>query len=228
MPLAWAVNSGWNGATMSSQAAFFSILGAILIGAMSPGPSFILVSRTAIAGKRSAGIAAAVGMGAGGATFAALALFGLSALLVRAEEVFALLKICGGIYLIYLGFRMWSQASAPLVLDSEGKVERGSLGRIFAAALLTQLSNPKTVIVYGSIFAALLPADPEVWMLVALAPALFAVEAGWYLAVALVFSAHGPRRAYARAKRWIDRIAGAVMAGLGARLAGEGIAARLW
>jgi hypothetical protein len=42
-----------------------AIFGAILIGAMSPGPSFVLVARTAVAVSRPAGIATALGMGLG-------------------------------------------------------------------------------------------------------------------------------------------------------------------
>ena len=54
-----------------------AIFGAILIGAISPGPSFVLVARTAIAVSRSAGMATAVGMGLGGLMFAGAALLGL-------------------------------------------------------------------------------------------------------------------------------------------------------
>jgi len=61
---------------------------------------------------------------------------------------------------------------------------------------------------------------------VILPPAVFAVEAGWYLVVALVFSSATPRAVYARAKAWIDRAAGAVMAGLGARLMLDGAGLR--
>lgn len=213
---------------MSSEMIFLSILGAILIGAMSPGPSFVLVSRTAIAQGRSAGIAAALGMGVGGACLGGLALLGLSALLLRAEAVFVLVKVLGGLYLVYLGFRIFRDASAPISIESGGPDRAKSLGGNLVMGLLIQLSNPKTVIVYGSIFAALLPAEPERWLMFALVPMLFGIEAGWYLAVALVFSASAPRRAYLRAKTWIDRTAGAVMAGLGLRLAAEGISPRIW
>jgi threonine/homoserine/homoserine lactone efflux protein len=54
-----------------------AIFGAILIGAVSPGPSFVLVARTAIAVSRSAGMATALGMGLGGLVFASAALLGL-------------------------------------------------------------------------------------------------------------------------------------------------------
>jgi len=213
---------------MSSEMIFLSILGAILIGAMSPGPSFVLVSRTAIAQGRSAGIAAALGMGVGGACLGGLALLGLSALLLRAEAVFLLVKVLGGLYLVYLGFRIFRDASAPITFESGGPDRAKSLGGNLVMGLLIQLSNPKTVIVYGSIFAALLPAEPEHWLMFTLVPMLFGIEAGWYLVVALVFSANAPRRAYMRAKIWLDRTAGAVMAGLGIRLAAEGISSRIW
>ena len=52
------------------------ITGAITVGAMSPGPSFLMVARTAVASSRSAGLAAALGMGAGGVLFAVAALAG--------------------------------------------------------------------------------------------------------------------------------------------------------
>ena len=85
-------------------------------------------------------------------------------------------------------------------------------------ALATQLSNPKTIFVYCGIFAALLPAAAPWWMIAALPPLVFLVEAGWYSVVALVFSASRPRAAYLRAKQLIDRMAGAVIAALGLRL----------
>ena len=93
-------------------------------------------------------------------------------------------------------------------------------------ALLTQLSNPKTIIVYASLFAALLPRTVPLDLMIALPLGVFAVEAGWYSIVALAFSARHPRRLYLAAKSWIDRTAGAVMGGLGLRLILSGLSAR--
>ncbi len=50
-----------------------SIAGAITLGAMSPGPSFVVVARTAVATSRADGVAAALGMGVGGVLFAGVA-----------------------------------------------------------------------------------------------------------------------------------------------------------
>jgi threonine/homoserine/homoserine lactone efflux protein len=63
---------------MDYTVALLSIAGAMVIGAMSPGPSFLMVARTAVASSCAHGVAAALGMGAGGVLFA------LAALLPRA------------------------------------------------------------------------------------------------------------------------------------------------
>lgn len=208
---------------MSSVAALTGILLALLIGAASPGPSFIIVSRISIAASRSEGLAAALGMGVGSAVFGSLALLGLTALLLQVAWLYLILKFAGGAYLIYLGFRIWRAASEPLVLPETGRAGRRGLLHAFWLALLIQISNPKTAIVYASIFAALLPAAPPLWMLVALPPLIFCVEAGWYAIVALVFSSKRPRSLYLASKAWIDRLAGSVMAALGLRLVIDGL-----
>jgi len=203
-----------------------TLAGALAIGAMSPGPSFVLVSRVAVTASRPNGLAAALGMGVGGATFGMLALAGLSALLQQVEWLHLALKVGGGLYLIYLGIRIWRSAKIPLVVDDVGTGKKRSIARSFWLGLVTQLSNPKTAIYYASIFAALLPAKPAQWLLIALPPTIFLIETGWYAVVALAFSSNGPRAAYLRFKAWVDRTAGVVLGVLGMRLLVDGIPAR--
>jgi len=203
-----------------------TIAGALVVGAMSPGPSFVLVSRVAVTASRPNGLAAAIGMGAGGAIFGILALAGLSALLQQVEWLHLALKVLGGAYLIYLGIRIWRSAATPLVIDDMGASGKRPVTRSFWLGLVTQLSNPKTAIYYASIFAALLPAKPAAWLLIALPPVIFLIEAGWYAIVALAFSSNGPRSAYLRSKAWVDRVAGAVLGALGARLLVDGLPAK--
>ncbi len=212
---------------MTAFAVLLSILATIFIGAMSPGPSFVLVSRIAIASSRSHGLASALGMGVGGAIFAGLAVLGLTALLMQFEWLYLLLKLLGGAYLIYIAIRIWRGATEPLALsDTGGPTERISVSRAFLLGLITQLSNPKTSIVYASIFAALMPPSPPLWLLFALPPMLFCVEAGWYAVVAVAFSGSRARSVYVRLKLWIDRGAGAVMGALGLKLMVEALKAK--
>lgn len=209
---------------MDPYLALLAILGALFIGVISPGPSFVLVARTAIAVSRRDGLAAAVGMGLGGVFFGALALAGLTAVLATVEWLYLGLRLAGGAYLVYLGVLIWRGADAPIVVP---KGQGGSTGalRSFTVALTTQVSNPKTAIVYASVFAALLPPSLPGWIYVMLPLLIFAIETSWYAVVAMLFSAEKPRAAYLRSKRWIDRLAGAVMGLLGLRLIVETVRA---
>jgi threonine/homoserine/homoserine lactone efflux protein len=206
---------------MDPALAVLGILAAITVGAISPGPSFVLVARIAVARSRAEGLAAAAGMGAGGVILGGLALLGLQALLAQAGWLYVVLKCAGGLYLLYLAVMIWRGAEEPIAVAPAAPANAAGLGRSFGLALATQVSNPKAIAVYGSIFAALLPPDIPAWVLFALPLGLFLIEAGWYAAVALAFSAARPRAAYLSAKRWVDRLAAAVMGALGLRLLAE-------
>jgi threonine/homoserine/homoserine lactone efflux protein len=210
---------------MSSLSVFLSILATLSIGAMSPGPSFVLVSRIAVSRSRIDGLAAAAGMGLGGVLFSILALAGLTALLSQFGWLYLALKIMGGLYLAYIAYKIWRGAGEPLEIG-ETTAGKRAVGRSFMTAFLTQVSNPKTIVVYASIFAALLPKTIPLELFVAIPLGVFAVEAGWYTIVALAFSARHPRLIYLAAKKWIDRAAGAVMAGLGLQLVVSGLSGR--
>ena len=205
---------------MDSTVALLSMSAAMIAGAISPGPSFLMIARTAVAVSRADGFAAALGMGAGGVTFAFAALVGLQALFTAVPWLYVALKIAGGTYLVYLALRIWHGATTPLAIgDISQAASRRQLIRSFAAGLLTQLSNPKTAIVYAGIFAALLPREIQPWFFVMLPLMTFVIEAGWYSIVVFVLSAAAPRNAYLRNKATLDRIAAAVLGVLGFRLA---------
>jgi threonine/homoserine/homoserine lactone efflux protein len=203
---------------MTPSAAILALMAALLIGAMSPGPSFVLVARTSVGLSRADGLATAVAMGLGGVLFSGIALAGLYTLLSAVGWLYAALKIAGGLYLVYLASKIWRGASSPLSID-DGRVARiGDVKKSFWTGLTTQLSNPKTAIAYGSIFAALLPQHPPLWCYIAVPPLVFSIEAGWYTIVVLCFSSRRPREAYLRIKKWVDRLAATAIAALGLRL----------
>lgn len=212
---------------MDQSVAILGILGALMIGAMSPGPSFVVIARVSLAQSRAEGIAAAIGMGIGSMIFAALALGGLHIVLTQVSWLYLTVKVAGGAYLIYLAYRILKGAKEPLAMNATPMPRTGSQG-LTKALLLgagTQLSNPKTAIVFASVFATFLTAEPALWFYLILLPAIFLVEFVWYSIVATALSSERPRRAYGRVKGWIDRAASVVLGALGISLVGEAIAA---
>lgn len=204
---------------MNNAFILISIGGAVAIGAMSPGPSFVMVARTAVASTRENGLSAALGMGIGGMLFAIAALCGLQALLAAVPWLYLAIKVAGGAYLAHLGWKIFRGAKQPLA-DAAGDdaAPAGTAPRFFLTGLGTQMSNPKTALFYASIFAALLPPDVPLSLMIVLPCVVFLIEAGWYAIVALALSSAAPRAAYLRYKPWIDRAAGSAMMFLGAKL----------
>ena len=203
---------------MQEFMALAGIIGALAVGVVSPGPSFVLVARVAVSTSRANGLAAAVGMGLGGVAFACAALLGLQAVLLAVPTLYVGLKVLGGLYLGYLGYRIFRGARQPLDADTSGPGQRTSVSRSFWLGLTTQVSNPKTAIVYASVFAAFLPGTFSLPFAVTLLCVIFVIESGWYAIVAVLLSSLQSRRAYLSYKAWVDRTAGMVMMGLGLKL----------
>lgn len=135
-----------------------SIAVALMLGAMSPGPTSIYVAKNSIAISRKHGLFTALGTGLGAAIFGLLAVLGLQAFLLAVPSAYLALKICGGLYLLWLAFKIIKHAKDPIEADSS-ITKQMSLRRAFTTGLITQLSNPKIAIVLASIFTALLPKE---------------------------------------------------------------------
>ena len=194
-----------------------------LMAAASPGPSFVLVAQTAVGSGRRAGLLAALAMMLGAVIWAAAALYGLQALFARFEWLYVAMRIGGGLYLLYLAAMLWRHAPEPLpeprAAGDKTTGDKTGAAQGFVRALLLQLSNPKVMVFFGSIFLALLPAHPPTGMQIATLAIVAFNEFTWYALITLLFSGGPARAIYRRAKFWLDRIMGGALALLGLRLA---------
>lgn len=203
---------------MESALSFAAICGAIAVGAMSPGPSFLVVARAALSNGRHAGLSTALGMALAGSTYALLAVLGLAGLVTATPLLFTAVKVFGACYLTFIGVTMIRHAKEPLG-SAVGGIE-GKAG--FWVGFVTQISNPKTLVVYTSVFAALLPRQAEAWLFGALPLSIGFIEGLWYAVVASLFAGTGANKLYSRAKTSIDRVSGALMILLAIHLAWPG------
>ncbi|WP_215845025.1 LysE family translocator [Candidatus Pantoea bituminis] len=195
-----------------------AIAAVLVMGVISPGPSFIYVARNAVSRSRLHGLVTALGTGAGAALFSVLAMAGLQKVLTAIPEMFIGLKVAGGAYLIWLAYKIARGASQPLDMTAGNMAAGNSLLKTFRDGLFTQLSNPKTAVVFASIFTALLPKHIPVAFYYIVPLMSFVIDAGWYSLVALLLSSEKPRQTYLRLKSRIDLISATVMGLLGARL----------
>ena len=194
------------------------LMAAHLAAAASPGPSFLLIARTATAQGRQAAFWQCIGLGLGATIWAAAALFGLTLLFEVAPWTLSVLRYAGAAFLIWIALQLWRHADTPLGAEGSARTVTGPRANI-RRGLLLQLANPKVSIFFGSVFVTLVPPGTSVTMLTLLLGLIFLIEAAWYGSVTIFFAMPAMKKRYIAAKAWIDRLCGGVLGLLGLRLA---------
>lgn len=196
-----------------------AIGGVFLMACLSPGPVFVVISSTAIAVSRKAGVL--VGLGVAGATFtwAAVTMLGLGVIMTQVAWLHTGLRLAGAAYLVWIGFSMIRGAATSGRTIEAPPVGGAGAWASFRRGYLTSITNPKAAAFFGSIFAVMLPAHAPSWVYGAAAVLLALLSAFWHCGLALVFSVGSVQAGYRKAKSRIDRVVGAVLILLGIRLA---------
>ncbi|WP_153347993.1 LysE family translocator [Nocardia aurantia] len=203
-----------------STAQMLGIGGAMLLGAMAPGPDFVIVTRNAMLSGRRAGVSSAAGIGLGVFVWAALSGFGVAGLLAASARAFTIVKVAGAIYLMFLGIRALLAArrggyeapdgsAAPPVGVSTG----------FRQGLLSNLLNPKAAVFFLALMPQFLPAAPAFTDTLELSTLTAVVTAGWFVALALGIATLRHFFTRTRVRRALDAAMGTVLVALGLRIA---------
>ena len=178
---------------------------------MSPGPNVLLVSQLAASDRARSAVFAAVGVTCGAALWATCAVLGVNVVFAAFPGLRLALQIAGGAYLLYVAIRLWQSSGAALV----GRASSVSLGAAFRRGFLTNITNPKVALFFGSIFATSFPAAPSP-ILQASAVAMVALNAlCWHTLLAYLFSRERVRAAYSHTRGIANRIASVTMGALG-------------
>ncbi|MDG4790272.1 LysE family translocator [Micromonospora sp. WMMD1102] len=192
-----------------------------IVAMVTPGPDMLFVLGCGMRGGSRAGLLATAGVATSEAVHVAVAAAGLAALFAAAPTAFAVVRIVGAAYLIYLGVQLIRhRRDTPAELPTGGLSGR----KAYLSGLLTNLLNPKMV----TFTIAFLPqfVSPElgrVWLqFVILGAILIGLEFLVDGAVG-VFAGRigGWLRRRAAARRRIDTATGGIFIGLGVRLAVE-------
>ncbi|GGT02223.1 lysine transporter LysE [Planobispora rosea] len=203
-----------------------AFIGSCFLLAMIPGVSTAVILRQTLRAGRGPGMAATLGNETGILLWALAAAFGLSALVLASEVAYDVMRIVGAVFLIVMGAQsIWqarggSRAAEPRE-EPVGEVARG-WRRSYLLGFSTCLANPKAAVFAMSFLPQFVPEGANVPLtLIALAVIWVLVDTVWYgLFIWMVGRA---RLVFGRpaVRRRLERISGAVLIGLGVRLAVE-------
>ena len=191
-----------------------------LVALMSPGPDFFFVSQTAASRSRKEAMMGVLGITLGIVVWAGVALMGLHLLLAKMAWLHEIIMVGGGLYLLWMGWQLLrsarqrhkqSQSDAPVV-------ELPKRGISFLKGLLTNLSNPKAIIYFGSVFSLFVGNDIGAATRWGLFLLIIAETFAWFALVATIFALPWMREKYQRMAKWVDGMAGVLFAGFGLHL----------
>ena len=203
------------------EASWLLFVVASLVLIVTPGQDMILVMSRSIAQGPAAGIATAAGVSIGLVGHTLLATLGLGAILRTSELLFLVLKLVGAAYLIYLGIGLLRTKNPELLVSASS---RRSMTRLFLDGAISNISNPKIAVFYFAFLPQfVLPGAAHATLTIFVLGLLFAL---------LTFAVKGPVGLFAgllsswlrsrpRVLLWLYRSSGAILLGLGVRLALE-------
>lgn len=194
------------------------VIGAVwLVTVVSPGPNFLATCHAALNDSRRSGVLVALGVGVGTAVWAVASLLGLGLLFQSAAWLYGLVKLAGGLYLIWLGIRtlLGSGSVSSDAPDTAGPSGRGA----FRRGLVVDLSNPKAAVFFVSLFAVAVPPEAPFWFDALVVTMVVVTAFAWYATVACLVNLPPVAAVLRRWQAGITRITGALFVVLGVRLA---------
>ncbi|WP_250467684.1 MULTISPECIES: LysE family translocator [unclassified Caballeronia] len=192
---------------------------AYFVGTASPGPSNLAIMSIASTSGRRAAFAFAAGVISGSFFWAMLAALGLSAVLTAYTGFLVAVKLCGGVYLLWLAFKSgrsaWRPARRASSVETTGQPDTRKL---YARGALLHLTNPKAILVWMSVAALGSSAGEGTAHMLAVVAGCLCIGVCVFGGYAALFSMASARRIYTRIQRGLDAALALVFAVAGIRL----------
>lgn len=171
---------------MTVNDSLFAFSLAALLLTLTPGLDTALILRTACAEGGKKAFHAALGIDAGCFVWGALVALGLGALLAVSEMAYTVLKVCGAVYLSWLGLQLLIRPRSSFSNGDDNNVSQGSW---FIRGMLGNVLNPKMGIFYVSFLPQFIPAghSPLIWTFILVS---IHVAIGTIWSVTLILSTH--------------------------------------
>lgn len=192
---------------------------AFLMAIASPGPNVLAVIGTSMSIGRSSGTALAAGVAAGSCAWAILTAAGLTALLATWAPMLTAIKVFGGFYLLWLGYKALRSAASPHEIEAKAlAVGPSSLTGYVLRGFTIQMSNPKAVLAWIAIVSLGFQDGAPVWVAIVIVLGTTLLSVTIHILYAVAFSTPAMIRAYSKAHRSIQITLGVFFGVAGAKL----------
>lgn len=184
----------------------------MIILAVSPGPGVLASVSTAVSKGFKASLLFILGLVFGDIFFFILALVGMSAISKVMGQLFYIIKMVGGIYLIYIGWDIIKHRKDEIIFNKD----KSSKYKTFISALLVTLGNPKAILFYASIVPTIIDINRinlyEVLAIIFIISAVSFIVIGTYCYIAILSKTLLFKRKY---QQKVNLTSGAIMISAG-------------
>lgn len=156
-----------------------------LLGAMTPGPSLLVVLNQAASSGRAAAVVTSISHALGIGIWAVITVFGLVYTLVEAPLVARTVSYLGAIYLIYLGLKTWRSNQGVTNASLESRVNSQGLLHAAQDGLVIALLNPKAGLFFLAFFSQFVEVGQTSNIHLILVAIAILVDAVWYIFVSI-------------------------------------------
>ncbi len=139
-------------------------LAAVLLALLSPGPNILAIIGTSMAVGRKEGSALAIGVATGTFLWVSLTVAGFTAVIASYAQIMFLLKVAGGCYLIWLGYKSLRSAASRRDVHESAIRLHGGTWPYFRRGLIVQMTNPKAALAMIAIVSIGVHSDAPLWV----------------------------------------------------------------
>lgn len=203
--------------TWSSYSSYLLI---VVLIVLAPGPDTMVMLKNSLSGGTRGGLLATAGIFVANSVQGTAAALGLGVVIAQSQPVFVTLKWVGAAYLVFLGFQALRGAwRGDYSGVAAAKQQRASGFRRFREGFLSNITNPKVLVLYLSVLPQFLdPVTTSAWDALLLAYTVAVLGAIWLMM--LLLFVHRVRTWLERRKvrRALDGVTGTALVGFGAAL----------
>jgi threonine/homoserine/homoserine lactone efflux protein len=157
-----------------------------IMGAITPGPSLVVILKHTVSGGRINGVAASIAHGLGIALYATLTVVGLALVIKETPWIFNLIKYAGVIMLLWLAYKALTSKSQVAKFDQQGAAV--TVRQSFLHGFMIAFLNPKLAIFFLALFGQFVDAQASWQQNVVMVSTVAGIDTLWYCLIAIVLS----------------------------------------
>ena len=165
---------------------FLTIATLHLFAVMSPGPDFALIIRQSLCYDRKASIMTSIGIGVGILFHIFFCVIGLGIIISKSAYLFNIIKVLGGLYLIFLGYKSLSKKISTEPINSSDDIPKNI--NAFSTGLITNILNPKATLFFLSLYTFIINDQPLVHIQVFYGIWMAMITALWFCFLSIILT----------------------------------------